>query len=71
MSDFQMKVVQMPSGKWVVIDERERVGWEFETNEQAWAAYDRLANEPMNRREAVANWLFKKDLGNLFWMPPD
>jgi hypothetical protein len=57
-----MEVTQTSDDKWVVLDLNGAVLAKCETNAEAWKAYDRLANEPTTRREAITDWINRKSL---------
>jgi len=54
------KVVQGNMGKWLVVSAEGETISEHETNSAAWRSLDRLCNEPINRREEVADWAFRQ-----------
>jgi hypothetical protein len=59
-----MKVTQVASGKWAVVDViTGAVIATYDTNAEAWRAYDRLANEPSTRRDAAIDWSWNKWVG--------
>jgi hypothetical protein len=55
-----MEVLKIGPKRWAVIDDEGRVASEHDTNSAAWRALDRLQNEPINKREAIADWVFRK-----------
>lgn len=57
-----MTVSRLPSGKWAVLDSTGAVISEHETNAQAWRALDRMQNEPINKREDTADWVWRRGL---------
>ena len=55
-----MNVSQRTDGRWIVTDPDGNTISDHPTNSQAWRAADRATNEPINRREAVADFVFGK-----------
>jgi hypothetical protein len=60
-----MEIIQNPDSKWDVVDANGVVLAKCETNAEAWRTYDRLASEPINRHEVIADWIFEKGLADL------
>jgi hypothetical protein len=56
-------VAQQPSGRWAVHDAAGVVISEHDSNSRAWRAADKLANDPINKREDAAAWSFRKSAG--------
>ena len=50
------------NGKWVVLDNSGTIISEHDTNSQAWRAMDRLTSEPISKREATADYIWRKGL---------
>lgn len=65
MPTVDVTVHRTPSGTWAVADEHGTIISEHPTNSQAWRAADRLSNEPINKREATSDWVFRKNIGSL------
>lgn len=57
-----MTVSRLPSGKWAVLDNFGAVISEHDSNSAAWRALDRLENQPVNKREDNANWVWRQRL---------
>lgn len=55
-----MNVSQRSDGRWLVTDADGNTISDHPTNSQAWRAADRATNEPINKREAVADFVFGK-----------
>lgn len=55
-----MNVSQRPDGRWIVTDADGSTISDHDTNSQAWRAADRASNEPLNKREAIADFVFGK-----------
>ena len=51
-----------PAGKHQVILDGEVVG-EHDTNAAAWRHVDRLNNEPLNKAQAISDWVFGQQVG--------
>lgn len=59
-----MTVSKTANGKWGMFSEAGDLLSEHDTHAEAWRAHDRLMNEPVNKREDTADWIFRKaDLG--------
>ena len=55
--------VTQRDGRWAVLDPAGNTISTHDTNAQAWRAADRLANEPISKREDTADWAFRKSAG--------
>lgn len=53
-------VSRRADGQWIVTDPAGNTLSTHNTNAQAWRAADRLANEPISKREDTADWAFRK-----------
>lgn len=57
---LSLSVSHQPDGPWAVIRSDGTVISIHDTNAQAWRAADRASNEPLNKREATADFVFSK-----------
>jgi hypothetical protein len=48
-------------GSWFVERNGKRIAGPFPDNREAWRALDRIAGEPVSRKEATAQWIFDKE----------
>lgn len=55
-----MNVSKRADGRWIVTDADGNTISDHDTNSQAWRAADRASNEPLNKREAIADFVFGK-----------
>lgn len=58
-----MTVTRLPDGRWAVTDLAGKIISTHDSNSRAWRAADRLANEPINKREDTADWLSRQQGG--------
>lgn len=58
------KVGDLPSGRhtvWKIDGCNAQAIGSYETNAEAWRAYDRIMGEPVSKREEVAEWIANKE----------
>lgn len=56
-----ISVARGQNGRWaVILVETGAVLSEHDTNARAWRAADLASNEPLNKRQAVAEWAFNQ-----------
>ncbi|WIJ26612.1 hypothetical protein [Devosia sp. RR2S18] len=58
-----MTITRQQDGRWAVVNDAGETVSVHRTNSEAWRALDRLANEPINRREDIADWAWRRSLG--------
>lgn len=57
-------VGDLPSGRhavWKIDGAKAELVKDYDTNAEAWRAYDRIMGEPVSKREEVAEWIANKE----------